>query len=44
MHENPRLFINYDIQTCKNQNQIKIKSKTSTQDNVLWMNMNSGCP
>ena len=47
MHENPRLFTNDDIQTCINQNQIKIKSKTSIQDNNFQMNtknMNPSCP
>jgi hypothetical protein len=43
MHENPRLFTNDDISTCRNQNQIKMKSKISTQDNVLRMNMNPDC-
>jgi len=44
MLENPRLFTNDDKHTCRNQNQIKMKLQTSTQDNVLRMNMNSGCP
>jgi hypothetical protein len=39
MHEDPRLLIKQVTQTCRNQNQIKTKPKTSTQDNVLRMNM-----
>jgi hypothetical protein len=47
MYENPRLFTKNNIQTCRNQNQIKMKPKSNTQDNVLQMNMknmNLGCP
>jgi hypothetical protein len=47
MHENPRLFTNDDIWICRNKIQIKLKLKTSTQDNVLRMNvknMNLSCP
>jgi hypothetical protein len=44
MHENSRLFTNDNIQTCRNQNQIKMRYKTSTQDNVLRMNMKSMNP
>jgi hypothetical protein len=46
MYENPRLFTKNNIQTCRNQNQIKMKPKSNTQDNVLQMNMknmNWGC-
>jgi len=39
VHENPRLFTNDDIRTCRNQNQIKIKSKINTQHNVLRINV-----
>jgi hypothetical protein len=39
MHKNPILFTNDDIQTCRNQNQIKIKLKTRTQDNVFQVNI-----
>jgi hypothetical protein len=35
MYENPRLFTKNNIQTCRNQNQIKMKPKSNTQDNVL---------
>jgi len=45
-YENPRLLTNDDMQTCRNQNQIKTKPKISTRDNILRMNkkdMNSGC-
>jgi hypothetical protein len=44
MHENSRLFTNDNIQTCRNQNQIKMRYKTSTQDNVLRMNMKNMIP
>ena len=44
MHENPRLFTSNDIRSCRNQNQIKMKPKTSTHDNILWMNMNNTNP
>jgi len=44
MHKNPRLFTNNDTRICRNQNQIKIKPKISTQDNVLQMNMKNTNP
>jgi len=39
IHENPKLVTNGDRWTCRKQNQIKMKPKTSTQDNVLQMNI-----
>ena len=39
MHGDPRLSIKQVIRTCRNKNQIKMKPKTSNQDNVLWMNI-----
>jgi hypothetical protein len=44
MHENSRLFTNNDIWICRNQNQIKMKPKSSTKDNVLQMNMKNMNP
>jgi hypothetical protein len=38
MPESPILFTNNDIRICKNQNSIKTNSKTSTHDNIHWMN------
>jgi len=46
MQEQPRLLTNDDIQTCKDQNRHEKKPKTSSQENVLPMNMkntNPGC-
>jgi hypothetical protein len=39
MHEDLRLSIKQVIQTCRNQNRIKTKPQTSTQDNVLRMDV-----
>jgi hypothetical protein len=38
--KNPKLFTKNDIQTYRNQIWIKINHKTSTHDNIFWMNMN----
>jgi hypothetical protein len=35
MQEQYRLLTNDDVQTCRNKNKLKKKTKTSTQDNVF---------
>lgn len=46
MQKQPKLLTNDDVRTSRDQNKLKRKPKSSTQDKVLQMNMkntNLGC-